>query len=1009
VRNVNLRRVGEAFQVAALAKPEYDSRINTAFDVKGSGAGADRRQIDATGTATNSEVFGGSLPRMQYEAHLAGNRVSGRANGQFQGFDPGRVAANPQYKGNVSGTVDASFAIADTSAPITPDAITADGRVTLAKSEIAGLQIDEADIQGQYANRRGDLRQATVKGPDIQVTASGPIALDQNGQSNVKYHIAATNLERLGALANQKGLAGSAVLDGTVTGNASSLTIAGKVDGSNVGYEANKALDLNSSYTVTVPDLDFARARAQADTTGTFVQLGNVQLTTLTASTTYENKVLDFKTHVAQEPSGGTAAAAAGGNASGSRALDATGRVIFHLDHQEIRLPTLALGTQGVQWQTAPGAEAVVKYGANRVDLAGVKLVNGDQALDVDGSFSLGDNPEIGGITVRAQNVDIAELEKLTMQNRGFTGRVNADARISGSAKSPSVTARASVLNGAFQQFKYASLTVDGSFQNDRIGVDARLVQAPGVELTAKGTVPMSALRSTPGTPGGHVAAAAGDQIDLHVQSTPIDLGLIQGFTNQLTNVTGTLQADVRVTGSGRDPHLAGYVDIQKGAFEVVRAGVGFSGLSTRVEMVEDRVRIPNLRILDENKHPLTINGELAVHELQPGAVNMSIDSDNFQVIDNELGELNVQSKLRLTGELRKPRLEGELRTDTARIEVDKVLLLFSNAYSEEALPDVVSAQETVTSQKGADEATRDALARGRGVAAETKGAQEAAAPAVAPQTGIFSALELNLTVVAPDNFVVRGDDLRPGGAQAAQVGNVNATIGADLRVEKRENGPLLVRGTAHTVRGFYEFQGRRFTILRDGEVRFDGLPQLNPNLNLSAERLIPNTGVTAQIHITGTARQPQISLTSNPPLDEADILSLIVFNRSVNELGTGERASLAETAGGIASGFVASSLGRSIGRALDVDLFEITTSDPETGETAGGVTLGKQVSERAFVRFRQQFGQRSFTEFMLEYQLARFLRAETRLAPETSGVANRLTQHKVERAGIDLIFFFSY
>jgi translocation and assembly module TamB len=166
---------------------------------------------------------------------------------------------------------------------------------------------------------------------------------------------------------------------------------------------------------------------------------------------------------------------------------------------------------------------------------------------------------------------------------------------------------------------------------------------------------------------------------------------------------------------------------------------------------------------------------------------------------------------------------------------------------------------------------------------------------------------------------------------------------------------------------------------------------------------------VTARIHVTGTLRAPEIALSSTPPLDEADILSLIVFNRSVNELGTGERASLAETAGGIASGFVASSLGRSIGKALDVDLFEITTSDVDTGQTAGGFTLGKQVSDKAFVRLRQQFGQRSFTEFMLEYQLAKFLRAETRFAPETSGVANRLTQRRVERAGIDLIFFFSY
>ena len=37
---MNLRKVGEAFQIVALAKPEYDSRINTQFDVKGSGTTA---------------------------------------------------------------------------------------------------------------------------------------------------------------------------------------------------------------------------------------------------------------------------------------------------------------------------------------------------------------------------------------------------------------------------------------------------------------------------------------------------------------------------------------------------------------------------------------------------------------------------------------------------------------------------------------------------------------------------------------------------------------------------------------------------------------------------------------------------------------------------------------------------------------------------------------------------------------------------------------------------------
>jgi hypothetical protein len=61
------------------------------------------------------------------------------------------------------------------------------------------------------------------------------------------------------------------------------------------------------------------------------------------------------------------------------------------------------------------------------------------------------------------------------------------------------------------------------------------------------------------------------------------------------------------------------------------------------------------------------------------------------------------------------------------------------------------------------------------------------------------------------------------------------------------------------------------------------------------------------------------------------------------------------------------------------------------------------------FFRLRQQFGERSSTEFMLEYQLADFLRMQATAAPETTGSANRIGQRRIERAGIDLIFFFSY
>ena len=71
-------------------------------------------------------------------------------------------------------------------------------------------------------------------------------------------------------------------------------------------------------------------------------------------------------------------------------------------------------------------------------------------------------------------------------------------------------------------------------------------------------------------------------------------------------------------------------------------------------------------------------------------------------------------SHLKLTGDVRKPKLEGEVRADAARVEIDKVLQAFATPYAEEALPDVVSAEQgTPASTKGADETTKQALEQG--------------------------------------------------------------------------------------------------------------------------------------------------------------------------------------------------------------------------------------------------------------------------------------------------------
>ncbi|HVL53620.1 MAG TPA: translocation/assembly module TamB domain-containing protein, partial [Vitreimonas sp.] len=638
--------------------------------------------------------------------HLANGALRARADGRFEDFDPATLAGNQQLAGNVTGTLNVSARVADISAPITPEAVAAEGQISLAPSEVGGLQIESAHVDGRYENQVADLARLQASGPDLDVNASGQLALDRTSESNLTYRVEAIGLEELARLAGQEGVTGSAILEGRVTGNAASLRTSGTLDGSNLGYQENNALDLSSTYTVTLPELDPSQVHVEADTTATFVQAGGLQLNSVTARTAYSGNEVEFTTELREE----------------TRELGASGRLILHPDHQEVHLPTLSVRTQGVEWVTAPGTEAAIQYGQDQVRIENLRLVSGAQSLDVSGVVALRGEDPAGDLAVRAQNVDLQQLETLLLMDRGIGGTLSAEATLTGTLEAPAVDGRVEIVNGSFQNYQYEALTADVDYAGNRINLDAKLQQSRTEFITATGTVPTSLFEASP---AGHVEPTEEDRVDLHIRSSDINLGFIQGITDQVTNVTGTLVADVRVTGSGQDPHVEGFVEIKGGGFGVPLGGVSYTGLDTRIELAEDVVRIPEFTILDENGAPMRVAGELAVHARQVGAVDIAIDSKNFEVIDNELGDVGIDSNIRITGELRRPVVQGTVRLATARLEVDRILQLTYDPYAVEELPPVVSAERAVEDAGGAADAARTALRRveTEGVAPEREAA----------------------------------------------------------------------------------------------------------------------------------------------------------------------------------------------------------------------------------------------------------------------------------------------
>ena len=254
-----------------------------------------------------------------------------------------------------------------------------------------------------------------------------------------------------------------------------------------------------------------------------------------------------------------------------------------------------------------------------------------------------------------------------------------------------------------------------------------------------------------------------------------------------------------------------------------------------------------------------------------------------------------------------------------------------------------------------------------------------------------------------PDNLVLRGRDIRTAGSSVS-LGDMNITAGGDFTFRREPGQDAVLVGAVNTVRGTYDFQGRRFEVLRDGQIIFRGNQPVDPALNVTAEREI--SGIVAHVNVTGTARNPKVILSSQPPLEESDIFSLIVFNQPVNRLGQGEVTDLAERAAGMASGFVVTPLAVSLERALDLDLVELdAVGDERSGPS---VAIGRQVGEKLFAKFRQSFGTQDVSEFELEYQISDFLRLEGSVA-QGRNAANRSLTRRVETAGIDLVVFFSY
>ncbi len=1007
LEGLDLGRLGAALDVGWLQDPRVAGPMTGDVDVQAQGRTLRDLSLTAHAVLDRATAAGGVATATTLDATIVDRRLDVDLDGDVAHVDPAVATTFASVAGDVSGHVKGHVSIADLGDDITAGAVAFTGDVTLGPSRVAGRDITSASMTLALADGVLGVQRLEGTTPLGAVTASGRLALTSAAESDLTYTVRGIPLAQFQAQIGE--VTGTVDLEGRLHGPRPALRTEGtaRFTGVEAGQTA-QGLAGSAPFTVDLPDWDLAKIRLDVRPMLSAGTVGGIALDTAAAEIGYADDRASFDINAS----------------SGDRRLHVAGTADLATPaHRRISLTAAGVSIGEQTWVLDGARQPTVEVLPDEVRVAGLHFDDGTgQIAEAEGTLALR-APAESSLQVSVRGLDLLPMEELAgLEDPEFAGLLNGIARITGPAGQPEVLGSFAIASGRFREMQFARVAGAVHYGAGRVGVDVVVEQAPGVTLAANGSVPLALFTSSDAAAAeaGAAASIGAAPIDLNIESSAIGLQIVTGLTRAVEEVTGTATVKLHVTGTADNPLFDGGVSLNGGGFLVPATGRRYRDLTTQITFEPGRMKVDGLKVLDEEGDALEVGGVLGLRRLAFGEIQMHAQARQFGFVRNHLAEFEVDLDVDVTGLVTRPTIVGKAVVEEGRVEVDRVLASLDRGRTplgpddgvpvvgkgqKPAPPPAPPAPTRIAGTRPADTPAAEASAGGQtGTPGRRRGAGRGTRPPATP----WSATELDIRVQIPENLLLRGQDIRRDSA-AAGLGDISLVVGGDFRVQKDRRRPTTLVGTVTTVRGSYEYYGRRFEILRDGRIQFTGGNEIDPALDVTARRIIEPSGVEARIRVQGTARNPTLSFSSSPPLDESDILALIIFNRDLNGLGASEKGTVATMAGTAAAGMVVSPLADTLGRKLGLEEIDVQTTN-DAGTPGGVVTVGDRIGERLFVRLRQQFGAQEVSELLLEYRLSELLRLQGAVA-EGDGVggANRSLTRRVERAGLDVVFYYTY
>ena len=375
-----------------------------------------------------------------------------------------------------------------------------------------------------------------------------------------------------------------------------------------------------------------------------------------------------------------------------------------------------------------------------------------------------------------------------------------------------------------------------------------------------------------------------------------VPMEVLHLFTESLGDITGDITLSARLTGTPKEPDFNGDLVLKEIGFTVPVLGQKLQNLNGRMAITPKALTVKTITG-NLDKGQFDFSGTLGLDHVTPKAIKARLRAQALPLTLPGTMELWVNGDLTYEGTPEHALISGEIILVEGRYFKNVRLGLIDN------LGQRRREQSPVTRRR---------------------------------DTPILNNTELNISIRHRSPFVVD-----------------NNIALMDLKPTLTVSGPLsrvLVNGRAEVESGTISYLGKEFEI-KKGVVDFINPYKVEATIDVDSEIVIRQWTIT--LKVSGVEDNLKFEMSSVPEESDSDIISLIVFNKTHNEMVSGEGGSSQSTKQ-ILADMVTRTLEGSLKEATGLDTIEMTYTERTDQDDADDVniTVGKELSKRMTLKY---------------------------------------------------------